>query len=173
MDTLLLLKESQSPSCTLQKYLSTSSVILKYDIYQLSSFLRSCLSLSFCYPSCQLISLKKSLHLHPFVWRLKIRLILMLWSIFLSFVVQNNEKHQELYQKSFSTPVFFFLYSQMCGHCTSVHPKWTEFMKSYENSNSIIVAEMDCYIYGPICRENHSVSFYPTFAVLLNIIIWL
>lgn len=54
----------------------------------------------------------------------------------------------------------------MCGHCTSVHPKWTEFMKSYENSNSIIVAEMDCYIYGPICRENHSVSFYPTFAVL-------
>ena len=58
--------------------------------------------------------------------------------------------------------VFVKFFAPWCGHCKSMKPAWDTLMTDYENSESILVADVDCIGDGKDLCSKVGVNGFPT-----------
>jgi len=58
--------------------------------------------------------------------------------------------------------VFIKMFAPWCGHCKAMEPDWNRLMAEYANSETKLIADVDCTAAGePIC-DNNAVASFPT-----------
>ncbi len=64
--------------------------------------------------------------------------------------------------KTSGKAVFVKFFAPWCGHCKRMKPAWDALMEEFENSNSVLVADVDCIGAGkPLC-DKVGVKGFPT-----------
>ena len=65
-------------------------------------------------------------------------------------------------EKTNGKTVFVKFFAPWCGHCKAMKPAWDELMDDYKNSDSILVADVDCIGDGKALCEQVGVKGFPT-----------
>tara|TARA_B110000008_G_scaffold28679_1_gene25723 strand:+ start:986 stop:1633 length:648 start_codon:yes stop_codon:yes gene_type:complete len=65
-------------------------------------------------------------------------------------------------EKTAGKTVFVKFFAPWCGHCKAMKPAWDTLMAQYENSESIVVADVDCIGDGKSLCEKVGVKGFPT-----------
>jgi len=58
--------------------------------------------------------------------------------------------------------VFVKFFAPWCGHCKKMKPSWDKLMSKYEDSDSVLVADVDCIEAGKSLCDEVGVKGFPT-----------
>lgn len=65
-------------------------------------------------------------------------------------------------EKTAGKTTFIKFYAPWCGHCKAMKPAWDTLMKEYKDSDSILVADVNCIEGGADLCKKHGVKGFPT-----------
>jgi protein disulfide-isomerase-like protein len=65
-------------------------------------------------------------------------------------------------EKTFGKTVFLKFFTPWCGHCKAMKPAWDKMMTKYENSEDVLIADVDCIGNGKMLCSKVGVQGFPT-----------
>jgi protein disulfide-isomerase-like protein len=65
-------------------------------------------------------------------------------------------------EKTAGKTTFIKFYAPWCGHCKAMKPSWDTLMEEYKDSDSILVADVNCIEGGADLCKKHGVKGFPT-----------
>lgn len=91
-----------------------------------------------------------------------------LFALFLPSALSIELTSESWQKETEGKTVFVKFFAPWCGHCKKMKPAWDKLMTKYEDSESVLIADVDCIEAGKSLCDEVGVSGFPTIKYGVN-----